>query len=132
MKSIGIVIRKWEKDASGRYKNVSKKNLNQQIHTLHKKLKKEDAIYTEFSIEKDKHSNIYHSHLIIHHNNKEESIKRSLSKFIGGEEWKDRKDGIDIYKECNGKFGLVHTQPIQNIDLYRNYINKYGELKTLI
>ena len=132
MKSIGIVIRKWEKDASGGYKNVSKKNLNQQIHTLHKKLKKEDAIYMEFSIEKDKHSNIYHSHLIIHHNNNEESIRRSLSKFIGGEEWKDRKDGIDIYKECNGKFGLVHTQPIQNIDLYRNYINKYGELKTLI
>ena len=132
MQTIGIVIRKWEKDTNGRYKNVSKKNLNQQIHTLHKKLKKEDAIYTEFSIEKDKHSNKYHSHLIIHHNNKEESIQRNLSKFIGGEEWKDRNDGLEVYSECNGKYGLVHTQPIQNIDLYRNYINKYGELKTLI
>lgn len=59
MQTIGIVIRKWEKDTNVRYKNISKKNLSQQIHALHKKLKKEDAIYTEFSIEKDKHSNKY-------------------------------------------------------------------------
>ena len=67
MQTLGVLIRKWEKDTNGKYKNVSKKNLKQQIHTLHKKLKKDDTIYTEFSIEKDKHSNTYQSHLIIHH-----------------------------------------------------------------
>jgi hypothetical protein len=132
METLGVLIRKWEKDTNGKYKNVSKKNLKQQIHTLHKKLKKDDAIYTEFSIEKDKHSNTYHSHLIIHHNSNEVNIQNRLSQFVGGEEWKERAIGLDIYNECNGIYGLIHIQPIQNIDLYRGYINKYGELKTLI
>jgi hypothetical protein len=132
MQTLGVLIRKWEKDTNGKYKNVSKKNLKQQIHTLHKKLKKDDAIYTEFSIEKDKHSNTYHSHLIIHHNSNEVNIQSRLSQFVGGEEWKERAIGLDIYNECNGIYGLIHTQPIQNIDSYRGYINKYGELKTLI
>lgn len=132
MQTLGVLIRKWEKDTNGTYKNISKDNLNKQIHTLHKKLKKEDCIYTEFSIEKDKHSNIYHTHLIIHHNDIEGCIQNRLSQFIGGNEWKKKSVGLDIYNECNGSYGLINTQPIQNIDLYREYINKYGELKTLI
>jgi hypothetical protein len=132
MQRMGVLIRKWEKDTNGKYKNVSKDNFKKQIHTLHKKLKKIDCIYTEFSIEKDKHSNVYHTHLIIHHNDNERCIQNRLSQFIGGEEWKERSIGLDVYNECNGRYGLIHTQPIQNIDLYRGYINKYGELKTLI
>ena len=132
MQTLGVLIRKWEKDTNGTYKNISKDNFNKQIHTLHKKLKKEDCIYTEFSIEKDKHSNIYHTHLIIHHNDIEGCIQNRLSQFIGGNEWKKKSVGLDIYNECNGSYGLINTQPIQNIDLYREYINKYGELKTLI
>ena len=132
MQRMGVLIRKWEKDTNGKYKNVSKDNFKKQIHTLHKKLKKIDCIYTEFSVEKDKHSNVYHTHLIIHHNDIEGCIQNRLSQFIGGEEWKERTIGLDVYNECNGRYGLIHTQPIQNIDLYREYINKYGELKTLI
>lgn len=132
MQTMGVLIRKWEKETNGRYKNVSKDNFKKQIHTLHKKLKKVDCIYTEFSIEKDKHSNIYHTHLIIHHNDNEEYIHNSLSKFVGGYDWKKKSIGLEIYNECNGRYGLINTQPIQNIDLYRGYINKYGELKTLI
>ncbi|WP_395772631.1 hypothetical protein [Arenimonas sp.] len=132
MQTLGVLIRKWEKDTNGKYKNVSKKNLKQQIHTLHKKLNKDNTIYTEFSIEKDKHSNIYHTHLIIHHNDNEGNVQNRLSQFVGGKEWTERAIGLDIYNECNGSYGLIHTQPIQNIDLYRGYINKYGELKTLI
>jgi hypothetical protein len=132
MQTMGVLIRKWEKDTNGKYKNVSKDNFKKQIHTLHKKLKKVDCIYTEFSIEKDKHSNIYHTHLIIHHKDKEEYIQNQLSKFVGGYDWKKKSIGLEIYNECNGRYGLINTQPIQNIDLYRGYINKYGELKTLI
>jgi disulfide oxidoreductase YuzD len=132
MQTMGVLIRKWEKDTNGTYKNITKDNFNKQIHTLHKKLKKEDCIYTEFSIEKDKHSNIYHTHLIIHYNDNEGNVQNRLSQFVGGDEWKERVIGLDIYNECNGRYGLIHTQPIQNIDLYRGYINKYGELKTLI
>jgi len=132
MQTLGVMIRKFEKDTNGKYKNISKKNFKKQIHTLHKKLKKVDCVYTEFSIEKDKHSNIYHSHLIIHHNENEGYIQNRLSQFVGGEEWKERAIGLELYNECNGRYGLIHTQPIQNIDLYRGYINKYGELKTLI
>ncbi len=132
MQTMGVLISKWEKDTNERYKNVSKDNFKKQIHTLHKKLKKVDCIYTEFSIEKDKHSNIYHTHLIIHHNDNHEDILNRLSQFVGGNEWNKKSIGLEIYNECNGRYGLINTQPIQNIDLYRGYINKYGELKTLI
>lgn len=133
METIGVMIRKWEKDTNGKYKNVSKKNLKQQIHTLHKKLKKVDCIYTEFSIEKDNHSNIYHTHLIVQHNGDKNEIQSILSKYIGGVEWKLKTIGLKVYNECNGKYGFIDidTEPIQNIDLYRGYINKYGISKQL-
>ena len=134
METLGVMIRKFEKDTNGKYKNVSKKNFKKQIHTLHKKLKKVDCVYTEFSIEKDKHSNIYHTHLIIQHSGNKKEIQSVLSKYIGGVEWKLKAVGLEVYNECNGKFGFIDidTEPIRDIDLYRGYINKYGELKKLI
>ena len=133
MKTLGVMIRKFEKDTNGKYKNVSKKNLKKQIHTLHKKLKKVDCVYIEFSIEKDNHSNIYHTHLIIQHNGNKKEIQSVLSKYIGGVEWKTKAVGLEVYDVCNGKYGCIDIdiEPIRNIDLYKGYINKYEISKQL-
>jgi hypothetical protein len=132
METLGVMIRKWDKEENGTYSNPTKKQLTKQIKTLHKKLKKEDNIYTEFTIEKDKYENKYHTHLIIHYEKDERVIYERLSHFVSGNNWKKRSIGLESYNECNGKYGLIHTQPINNIKYYRWYINKFGDLQTLI
>jgi hypothetical protein len=47
-KSKGVMIRKWDNNEKGRYYNPSSINLNKQIKTLHKKLRKRDCVYTEY------------------------------------------------------------------------------------
>lgn len=131
MEQLGVMIRKWEYNTKGCYYNVSKRNLNKQIKTLFKKLKKKFPVLVEYSVEKDKNSNKYHSHLIIHHHNNQKRIFEILMKFIGGEDWEKRKIGLEVYDECNGKYGLIHIQDVYQYELYKNYINKYGELNTL-
>lgn len=131
MRKLGIMIRKWEYGTGGCYYNVSKRNLNKQLKTLHKKLKKYFPVIFEYSVEKDNTSNKYHTHLMIHHENNQKRIFEILMKFIGGKEWKKRKIGLEVYEECNGKYGLIHVQDVIHHELYRSYINKYGELNTL-
>lgn len=53
LKTMGVMIRKHNITEDGQKQNPSKKNLDKQIRTLHKKMKKESLIYTEYSIEKD-------------------------------------------------------------------------------
>ncbi len=130
MKKIGVMIRKWDY-FNKKSTNPSRKNLHKQVLTLHRKIQKEDKILTEYSIEKDESIRRYHTHLLIHYND-EQNLNNELSRYIGGTEWVKRESGLDTFNECNGKYGLVHTEPIYNEQQYRRYINKNQPLKTLI
>jgi hypothetical protein len=131
MEKIGIMIRKWDYTEKGNHINPSKKNLKRQILTLHRKLKKGDKVYTEYSIEKDNDGNRNHIHIILHYSDKE-NLYQNLSRFIGDGKWKKREMGLDIFDECNGKYGLIHTEPIEDEWKYRNYLNKKESTMTLI
>ncbi len=131
LKYKGVMVRKWDYNKSGEYYNPSKKNLCKQIKTLHNKLKKNDIVYTEYAIEKDRNENKYHIHMIVNYTD-EANLNHTLSKYIGGNEWIKRNVGLDTFDECNGKFGLIHTEEIINISKYRGYINKYDLSTTLI
>ena len=67
LKTIGVMMRKWNITDNGDKQNLSKRNLDKQIRTLHKKMKKDNLVYTEYSIERDSYNKGYHTHLIIHH-----------------------------------------------------------------
>ena len=71
LKQKGVMIRKWDYNENGVYYNPSMKNLNKQIKTLHRKLKKNDTIYTEYSIEKDRYENKYNIHMIVNYTNEQ-------------------------------------------------------------
>lgn len=131
MEKIGIMIRKWDYNENGRYFKPSKKNLKRQILTLHRKLKKGDKVWTEYSIEKDKDGRGNHIHLILHYTDKE-NLYHHLSRYIGNGEWKKREMGLNVFDECNGRFGLIHTEPIEEEWKYRGYINKEDLTTTLI
>ena len=130
MKKIGVMIRKWDY-FNKKSTNPSRKNLHKQVLTLHRKIQKEDKILTEYSIEKDESIRRYHTHLLIHYND-EQNLNNELSRYIGGTEWVKRESGLDTFNECNGKYGLVHTEPIYNEQQYRRYINKNQPLKSLV
>ena len=131
MEKIGIMIRKWDYTENGKHINPSKKNLKRQILTLHRKLKKKDKIWTEYSIEKDRDGNKNHIHLLLHYTDKE-NLYHQLSRFIGNGEWNKREMGLNVFDECNGKYGLIHTEPIEDEWKYRGYINKKEQSTTLI
>tara|TARA_R110001592_G_C13186309_1_gene751658 strand:+ start:6756 stop:7160 length:405 start_codon:yes stop_codon:yes gene_type:complete len=134
MDSIGLTIRKINVDKNNRRTKTSRKNLQKQMITLHRKLKKVGVRFTEYSIEKDPSNKGLHIHLKI--NCKwSDCIKNQLSKYIGGMCW--IKDDSGKYKEyqvfkCNGKFGEVHYFNIDNIRDYSRYINKIEQSKSLI
>lgn len=130
MNKIAVTIRKIDYKHGNR-QNPSSKVLHKQILKLHRNIKKNDAIYTEYSIEKDSDKSKYHTHLLIHYNNKN-NLYNQLSRFIGGDVWKLRENGLDTFDECNGKYGLIHTEPISNECQYRKYMNKNEQTKTLI
>lgn len=129
MKQIGVMIRKWDY-YNKKSINPSRKNLDKQILTLHKKIQKKDKIHTEYSIEKDTDKRKYHTHLIIHYNDKQ-NLYNELSRFIGGTEWKKRESGLDTFDECSGTYGLIHTESIHDEQKYRDYINKNQSIKSL-
>lgn len=131
MEKIGIMIRKWDYNESGGHTNPSKKNLKRQILTLHRKLKKGDKIWSEYSIEKDKDGRRNHIHLLLHYTDKE-NLYNHLSRFIGNGEWKKREMGLNVFDECNGRFGFIHTEPIEDEWKYRGYINKEDLTTTLV
>jgi len=130
MNKIAVTIRKFHYK-HGNYQNPSSKVLHKQILKLHRNIKKNDAIYTEYSIEKDSDKTKYHTHLLIHYNNKK-NLYNQLSRFIGGNGWKIRESGLETFDECNGKYGLIHTEPVFNELDYRKYMNKQEQTKTLI
>ena len=126
MNKMFCTIRKWDYRGNKRY-NPSRKNLNKQIHTLHRKLKKTDKVITSYSVEKDKGKNQYHIHSLIYYED-EEKLKDRLGTFIGGE-IVERKNGFDSYL---GKYGTIWLERVNNeTDIYR-YINKYEISKTLV
>jgi len=131
LKHKGVMVRKWDYNDKGVYHNPTKKNLNKQIKTLHSKIKKNDIVYTEYSIEKDKYDNKYHIHMIVNYTN-EQNLNGTLSNYIGGNEWINREVGLDTFNECNGKYGLIHTEDILDINQYRRYINKINTSTNLI
>ena len=131
VKSKSIMLRKWDYSDDGRFENPSKKILYKQITTLHKKLKKKDEVYTEYSIEKDKNLKRYHVHMLVKFKD-EENMNNNLMKFIGGKTWIKREVGLDTFNECNGKYGLIHTEDIRDENKFRKYINKSNQTKYLI
>ena len=131
LKQKGVMIRKWDYNENGEYYNPSMKNLNKQIKTLHSKLKKNDTVYTEYSIEKDRIDNKYHIHLIFNYTN-EQNLDDTLSNYIGGKDWIKREMGLGTFNECNGKYGMVHTEDIIDEYLYRRYINKTNQSTNLV
>jgi hypothetical protein len=119
------------KQHDNRISLFEKFGINKQIKTLHSKLKKNDTVYTEYSIEKDRIDNKYHIHLIFNYTN-EQNLNDTLSNYIGGSDWKKREMGLDTFNECNGKYGLIHTEDIIDIQQYRRYINKTNISNNLI
>jgi hypothetical protein len=131
LKTMGVMIRKHNITEDGQKQNPSKKNLDKQIRTLHKKMKKESLIYTEYSIEKDKYDKRYHTHLIIHYKDCEK-VNKILYKFIGGKEWSKREVGLDVFNNISGIYGVIHTEEIMNENQFRRYLNKINQSITLI
>ena len=134
MNKLGVMVRK-----TGVKYPPNKKELTKQIKTQHHKLKKEGVYSTEFSIEKDRGGNHYHTHLILtlNENGNLIPVYNRLSKFIQGYNikgnlWNKELRGLEYYDVCEGKFGIIHIQPIRGENEYRGYINKFGELLTLI
>ena len=126
MNKMFCTIRKWDYRGNKRY-NPSKTNLNKQVHTLHRKLKKKDKVYTSYSIERDKGKQQYHIHTLFYYTDKE-NLHEQLQKYIGGE-ITERKWGFD---STMGKYGTIWLEQVNNEnDIYR-YINKYEMSKTLV
>jgi hypothetical protein len=132
MNTIGIMFRKMDIQENGKKLNPSSKNLNKQIKTLHNKLKKNDKdITTTYVIEKDDYIGKFHTHLLINYTDKE-NLYNQLSRFIGGNSWKEKKDGLDTIYSCNGKYGEVDTHFIYNEVDFLNYMNKREQTETLV
>ena len=132
MNTIGIMIRKKNYNDNGKLENPSRKNLHKQFHTLHRKLKKNDKnLTTTYVIEKDNHKENYHTHLLIEYTN-ENNIYNQLSRFIGGNIWKEREERFDTIYGCSGKYGEVDTHHIYDEVEFLRYMNKQEQTKTLI
>ena len=132
MNSIGIMIRKMDIQENGKKLNPSCKNLHKQIKTLHSKLKKNDKdITTTYVIEKDNNKGKFHTHLLINYNDKQ-NLKTQLSRFVGGNSWKKRNEGLDTINGCNGKYGEVDTHLIYDEVEFINYMNKHEQTETLV
>jgi len=132
METIGIMIRKKNYNNNGKIQNPTRKNLHKQFHTLHRKLKKNDKdLTTNYVIEKDNHKGSFHSHLLIHYTDKN-NLYNQLSRFIGGNIWKERKEGFDTIYGCFGKYGEVDTHYIYDEDGFIEYMNKYEQTEKLI
>ena len=129
MNKIAVTIRKFD-HKNGNYQNPSRQVLHKQTLKLHRNIKKNDTIYTEYSIERDSDKSKYHTHLIIHYNDKE-NLYNELSRFIGGNGWNVRDNGLNTFDQCNGKYGLIHTEPIRSEWQYRRYLNKQELTKSL-
>lgn len=131
LKTMGVMVRKHNINENGDKQNPSKRNLDKQIRTLHKKMKKDNLVYTEYSIERNKDNIGYHTHLLIHFEDREK-VNQILYNFIGGKEWSIREIGLDTFNNISGKYGVIHTEQIMNENKFRRYINKTNQSKILI
>ena len=127
MKTKGIVIRKMNVDEVGRRSHPSKKQLEKQVMTLHRKLQKSDDVLTEFTIEKDGHGRGLHTHLNIMFKD-ENNLLDGLKKFIGGNTWNKKNEVL----ECNGQYGEIQVHNIHDSVGFSRYINKTNPSKNLI
>ena len=125
MNKMFCTIRKWDYRGNKRY-NPSKTNLNKQVHTLHRKLKKKDKVYTSYSIERDKGKQQYHIHTLFYYTDKK-NLHEQLQKYIGGE-ITERKWGFDstvhgalLMKTKN--YNYLLTQKLLIIELLISYKN---------
>ena len=120
----GITIRRKEL--------LSKKVLNKQILTIHKRLKKnKNKVITYYKHERDQVNTKLHSHLCILTEDKER-LKDILSRFIGSEEWLDNNNS---YKglDANGKWGEIHLHEMYDDGVgFINYIDKYETARVLV
>lgn len=127
----GITIRKISVDEFGNRTQPSKKVLTKQILTLHRKLKKSDEVFTEYSVEKEPNGRGYHTHLKVQFND-EDNLRKRLENFIGGNDWYKEIKGLGMIESCNGKYGEVQLHNIDNPTQYSRYINKETLSKQLI
>ncbi|MFD2099725.1 hypothetical protein [Flagellimonas iocasae] len=118
MDKVICTIRKWDYRGNKRY-NPSIKNLNKQIHTLHKKLKKKDTVYTTYTIERDEGRNGYHVHSLFQYKDKE-NLHENLQKFVGGDI--NKKGSFDT---CFGKWGTIFIDDVRDENQYNRYMNKF-------
>ncbi len=131
---IGMVIRKIDITPNGTRRHPSEKNLNLQIITFHRKLKKGGRpVVTEFSIEKDHDEQLtkYHAHLIVQIN--PESITHLFEhavKFISMESYENKEDENTMV--IRGKYGNIDFHKIHDLKKFRQYINKISPSRTLI
>ena len=126
----GVTIRKVNVEDFNRTQ-LSKSNIEKQILTLHRKLKKSDEVFTEFSVEKEPNGRGYHTHLKVQYND-ELNLRNELLKFIGGNRWKKEIKGYNVIDSCYGKFGEVQLHHIDNPTKFSRYINKQTLSKQLI
>lgn len=132
MNTIGIMIRKKNYSDNGKIQHPTRKNLQKQFNTLHKKLKKKDKdLITDYVIERDNHKGKFHSHLLIQYSDKN-NLFNQLSRFIGGNTWNERIEGFETICGCLGKYGEVDTHYIYDEVEFLNYMNKYEQSETLI
>ena len=137
MNKMFCTIRKWDYRGNKRY-NPSKTNLNKQVHTLHRKLKKKDKVYTSYSIERDRGKQQYHIHTLFYYTDKE-NLNEQLQKYIGGEithrkDWFCTPTGrwIDDWYSGWGEYGNVWYEQVNKERYIYEYINKYEMSKTLV
>ena len=123
MKTLGVMIR--------RKNRTSRKLLNKEILTLHRRLKKKDELITHYSTEKDFNRNTYHSHLLFEFEDDTNLISH-LNRFIGGDMWEKKIKGIDTIHINNGKWGEIHTHIIYDKEGFQQYMNKFSPITTLI
>jgi len=126
----GVTIRKVNVEDFNRTQ-LSKSNIEKQILTLHRKLKKSDEVFTEFSVEKEPNGRGYHTHLKVQFND-ELNLRKGLENFIGGNDWNKEIKGLEMIESCNGKYGEVQLHNIDNPIQYSRYINKETLSKQLI
>jgi len=125
----GITIRKYNVE-NGKVTAPTRENLKRQMLTLHKKFKRTDKIITEYTIEKDPCGCGYHVHMKVQHEDSNTLLNR-LSKFIGGNGWKEINNLEYPIYECNGKYGKIKVFRIKNNIRFSRYINKIGLSKHL-
>ena len=126
----GVTIRKVDVEDSKRTQ-PSKSNIEKQILTLHRKLKKSDEVFTEYSVEKEPNGKGYHSHLKVQYND-ENNLRERLQNVVGGNDWNKEIKGLELIESCNGKYGEVQLHNIDNPSEYSRYINKETLSKQLI